>query len=207
VNLVLLLALAGSAALIGCLQTKSEVDVKPVDVNLNITGRLEVVITDARQAEEEITGSKPKRTVLPQDIGLPPTPPAKSDAGSAMLAEQTDVGAVLLIADDSQPQLIQKMAARHPQIQAMLDGQLVGESHNGMLVPKASLSADQQSLIDAENSDRAQLYRLEASKKNTTVDQVALGYYLARLEHVNKGTWVEQFNKSTGSWEWFPWNR
>jgi len=33
----------------GCLQTKSEVDVKPVDINLNITGRLELVITDARR--------------------------------------------------------------------------------------------------------------------------------------------------------------
>jgi hypothetical protein len=48
---------------------------------------------------------------------------------------------------------------------------------------------------------------LEAAKKNTPFDQVALGYYLARLGHVNRGNWVDQFNKSTGSWEWFQWNR
>jgi hypothetical protein len=30
---------------------------------------------------------------------------------------------------------------------------------------------------------------------------------MARLEHVDKGTWVERFNKSTGSWEWFQWDR
>jgi uncharacterized protein YdbL (DUF1318 family) len=206
-QLVLLLALTGSTALIACLQTKSEVDVKPVDINLNITGRLEVVITDARKVEEEITGSKPKRTVRPEDIGLPPASSDKSDAGGATYADQADAGSILLVAADPEQQLIEQMAARHPQIQTMLDSRLVGESHTGYLVSKAALSASQQSLMDAENSDRLQLYKLEAVKKNTPLDQVALGYYLARLGHVNKGTWVDQFNKSTGSWEWFQWNR
>jgi hypothetical protein len=36
---------------------------------------------------------------------------------------------------------------------------------------------------------------------------VALAYYMARLEHVNKGTWVERYNKAAGTWEWFQWNR
>ena len=206
-HLVLLIAVTGSTVLIACLQTKSEVDVKPVDINLNITGRLEVVITDARKVEEEITGSKPKRTVRPEDIGLPPAPSVKSDAGGAMNADQADAGSIALVASDPEQQLIEQMAARHPQIQTMLDSQLVGESHTGYLVPKATLSASQQSLMDAENSDRLQLYKLEAAKKNAPLDQVALGYYLARLGHVNKGNWVDQFNKSTGSWEWFQWNR
>jgi len=206
-HLALLLALAGSTVLIACLQTKSEVDVKPVDINLNITGRLEVVITDARKVEEEITGSKPKRTVRPEDIGLPPASSVKSDAGGAMNADRADAGSIVLVASDPEQQLIEQMAARHPQIQTMLDSQLVGESHTGYLVPKATLSASQQSLMDAENSDRLQLYKLEAAQKNMPLDQVALGYYLARLGHVNKGNWVDQFNKSTGIWEWFQWNR
>jgi hypothetical protein len=56
------------------------VAVKPVDINVNITGRLELVITDARRQEEEITGAKPKRTVRPEDIGLPPVPAPKPGA-------------------------------------------------------------------------------------------------------------------------------
>jgi uncharacterized protein YdbL (DUF1318 family) len=108
---------------------------------------------------------------------------------------------------DRGAQLIGQMAARHPQITAMLDSQLVGESHTGFLVLKGSLSANQQAVVAAENADRAELYKLEATKKNTAVDQVALAYYMARLEHVNKGTWVERYNKTTGSWEWFQWNR
>jgi uncharacterized protein YdbL (DUF1318 family) len=215
-HLVLLLALTGSTILIACLQTKSEVDVKPVDINLNITGRLEVVITDARKVEEEITGSKPKRTVRPEDIGLPPASSDKSDAGGAMNADPygdtsfpsvADAGSIVLVASDPEQQLIEQMAARHPQIQKMLDNQLVGESHTGYLVSKTTLTASQQSLMVAENSDRLQLYKLEAAKKNAPLDQVALGYYLARLGHVNRGNWVDQFNKSTGRWEWFQWNR
>ena len=197
-RLTFIAASIASTVILGCVQTKSEVDVKPVDINLNITGRLEVVITDARQQEEAITGSKPKRTVRPEDIGLPAALGPTSDNAPA---------ALVLVADGGNEQLIQQMAARHPQIEAMLNEHLAGESHTGLLVPKAALSSSQQSLLDAENTDRTALYRLEASKKNLAVDQVALGYYMARLEHVDKGNWVERFNKSAGGWEWFQWDR
>ena len=197
------------AGLSGCgpVQTKSEVDVKPVDINLNITGRLEVVITDARKQEEQITGSAPKRTVRPEDIGLPASTPTSDAGGAATMVSDSNAARLVFVADDSEPQLIQQMTARHQQIAAMLNGQIVGESHTGFLVAKASLTPSQQSLVDAENADRTKLYQLEAAKKGTTVDQAALGYYLARLEHVNKGAWVERFNKSSSSWEWFQWDK
>jgi uncharacterized protein YdbL (DUF1318 family) len=217
-QLVAAIASIAVVLLVGCLQTKSEVEVKPVDINLNITGRLELVITDARRQEEAITGSAPKRTVRPEDIGLPQAPTPTSDAtesGTILTDDGSPLPRVVLVADiypvdassDREAQLIRQMAARHQQIAAMLDSHLVGESHTGFLVPKGSLSANQQAVVDAENADRTELYKLEAAKKNTTVDQVALAYYMARLEHVNKGTWVERYNKATGSWEWFQWNR
>ena len=206
-----------SAATVGCIRTRSEVAVKPVDINLNITGRLELVITDARRQEEEITGAKPKRTVRPEDIGLPPVPAPKAGAiGPGALLPDHGPALPLVLAGidcageaggDRQAQLIRQMAGRHPQIKAMLDGQLVGESHTGFLVPKASLSASQQALVKAENADRQELYELEAAKKKTTVDEVAVGHYLARLEHVSKGTWVERYDKASGRWEWFQWDR
>jgi hypothetical protein len=217
VQFLTLVAAVASAVMLGCIQTKSAVEVKPVDINLNITGRLELVITDARRNEEAITGAKPKRTVLPQDIGLPPVPASGSIAPGpgTMLLDHGPAWTVALAGTcyaaetdgDRQPQLIQQMAARHPQIEALLDSQLVGESHSGILTPRASLSTSQQALVTAENADRVELYRLEAASRNTTLEQVALGYYLARLEHVNKGVWVERYNKSTGGWEWFRWDR
>src|SRR5579864_3703924 len=106
-----------AAVLAACFHTQSEVAVKPVDINLNITGRLEVVITDARKVEEEITGSKPKRTVRPEDIGLPPASSDKSDAGGAMNADPygdtsfpsvADAGSIVLVASDPEQQLIEQ---------------------------------------------------------------------------------------------------
>jgi|GEM_PF-1906755 len=211
------ITLVALANMVGCVHTKSDVEVKPVDINLNITGRLEVVVTDARRQEEQISGTKPKRTVRPEDIGLPPVLVPKSEATGPGAKLTTDDLAVQVMrvanvyaadtSGDRQGQLIQQMAARHPQIAALLDSQLVGESHTGLLVPRGNLSTSQQSLVNAENADRTELYKLEAAKKNTPVDTVITGYYLARLEHVNKGTWVERYNKSTGSWEWFQWDR
>jgi uncharacterized protein YdbL (DUF1318 family) len=214
-NIIAAIAFAIATGTAGCVQTKSEVDVKPVDINLNITGRLEVVITDARKQEEQITGAAPKRTVRPEDIGLPPSMARTSrvNGSGTNLADDyrdgPDAPRLLKVADTgpTEAQLISQMAARHQQVAAMLNGQLVGESHTGYMVAKASLSGEQQATVDAENADRRQLYALEAAKKNTSVDQVALGYYMARLEHVNKGAWVERFNKSTGNWEWFQWDR
>src|SRR3989442_5544203 len=158
---LVIVASVASAAIVGCIQTKSDVEVKPVDINLNISGRLELVITDARRQEEEITGAKPKRTVRPEDIGLPPVPVPKSDAADpgAMLTDDDPALPVMLaslyyVADasnDRQAQLIQQLAARHPQIEALLDSQLVGASPTGSLVPRASLSASQKALVNAEN--------------------------------------------------------
>src|ERR1700674_801149 len=104
-----------------------------VDINLNITGRLELVITDARRQEEGITGSKPKRIVTTEDIGLPPAPSPQSDAtgtGTMPADDGPALARLVLVADtsDQQGQLIQRMAARHSQIASMLDGQSVGES-------------------------------------------------------------------------------
>jgi uncharacterized protein YdbL (DUF1318 family) len=212
VQIVTVITFVALAKMVGCVQTKSEVAVKPVDINLNITGRLEVVVSDARRQEEQITGAKPKRTVRPEDIGLPPTlvpgPGAKlaTDGFTFPFLQVATVYAAET-SSDRQGQLIQQMAARRAQIVSLLDSQLVGESHTGLLVPRASLSASQQSLVSAENADRSELYRLEAAKKNSPIDTVTTGYYLARLEHVNKGTWVERYNKATGKWEWFQWNR
>jgi hypothetical protein len=30
---------------------------------------------------------------------------------------------------------------------------------------------------------------------------------MARLEHVNKGNWVERYDKATATWDWFQWDR
>ena len=116
-----------------------------------------------------------------------PSGPMLTDDGPVFPARLVGLYAAAASSDRQAP-LVQQRAARHPQIAVMLDQQLVGESHTGVLVPRASLSPSQRALVNAETADRRELYKLEAVKKNTPVDEVALGYYLARLEHINKGT-------------------
>src|ERR1700687_829558 len=89
------------AAFSGCLQTKSVVDVKPVDINLNITGRLELVITDARKEEQKITGSAPKRIVRPEDIGLPAgsAPTSEAESGARLANRRTQTPRLMLVAE------------------------------------------------------------------------------------------------------------
>ena len=84
--------------------------------NLNITGRFELVITDARRQEEEITGSKPKRVVTPEDIGLPTAPARRSgvDSTGTMLTDDGPASARLVLVADTgsdEQALIQRMAA------------------------------------------------------------------------------------------------
>src|SRR6266852_7702571 len=103
-QLLAVVASVASAVMVGCIQTKSEVDVKPVDINLNITGRLELVITDARRQEEEITGAKPKRIVKPEDIGLPAVPAPQSNAtgmGTMLTDDGPASSRLVLVADTS----------------------------------------------------------------------------------------------------------
>src|SRR5438552_1136738 len=54
---------------------------KPMVININFNGHLDLVIHDARQNMEDITGEKPRNAVRPEDIGLPP---AAGGAGGAM---------------------------------------------------------------------------------------------------------------------------
>src|ERR1700687_4362830 len=89
------------AGYLGCLPTKSEVDVNPVDINLNITGRLELVITDARKEEQKITGSAPKRTVRPEDIGLPAgsAPTSTAGTGTRLANSRMRTARLMLVAE------------------------------------------------------------------------------------------------------------
>ena len=188
---------------------------KPMEVNVNLTGRLELVVTDARKDLEQIEGEKPKRVVTAEDIGLPATtdgPPAPATKPGARGLESRRV--VYLdeigiqpprVALASEDELKKSMEGRRAQVKALRQAHAAGEAHTGLLVEKGSLTPAQRSVMDAENKDRQALYELEAQRKSEPVAKVALGWYVARLSYVNKGDWVEKFNKEKNQWEWVHW--
>lgn len=195
---------------------------KPMEINVNISGHLDLVIHDARQDMEAITGEKAPQTVNPEDIGLPRTKTSGSLANPApqLLADKALpeplYPALLRNSTSRDPQrerlytvatadeLKKSLAARNTQIRALWDSGVIGESHDGTVVAKKTLTADQQKLVDAENTDRKALYAAEATAKKQKVDDVVLSYYLARLGYAKKGAWYEKSTK--GVWEWAQWS-
>lgn len=212
-------------ALIGGCSTRVIVEQpKPLEININFTGHLNLVIHDARQNLEQITGEKPTNIVRPEDIGLPPAPRSgtQGPADLSSLAEADlepptfpilwstrphRAPAFYEIQQQSEQDLTRAMAARNARLQALWAEGIVGESHTGLLVAKGTLNDEQQQLLNAENRDRSALYALEADRKKVKPDEVALGYYVARLGYAKKGAWYEVRNAATSQWEWKRWGQ
>ena len=194
---------------------------KPMEININFTGHLDLVIHDARQDMESITGEKPVNTVRPEDIGLAPAKSSSSttpdsgtlaDAGldepllPVILRSGSNAGQKpeALYAVATVDDLKKSLAARNAQVRALWDSGAVGESHDGSVVARKTLTADQQKLVDAENADRKALYGAESEAKKEKLDDVVISYYLARLGYAKKGAWYEKKN-TAGAWEWVQW--
>jgi hypothetical protein len=189
----------------GCIQVQQD---KPLEVNINVSGRLDLVIHDARDNVEQITGTKAQRVVNPEDIGLPVSAPPASGTRAEGLAEPR----VALLASLTSPLateegLKQAMAGRNKAVRALLDAKVAGEAHTGMLAARGTLSDSQRQLLDAENADRTELYAAEAARKKSTAAEVGLAYYIARLGYAQNGDWYEKFNKATNAWEWKQWGQ
>jgi hypothetical protein len=195
---------------------------KPIEINLNITGRVDLVI-HAQQDMESITGEKPTNKVRPEDIGLPPATgvggamepserPLLAGEGEAMqipvlqrshsAAARTGGEAMHFIAaiDD----LKKSLAARDKLVRPLWDAKLVGESHTGLLEVKGALTPEQKKLIDEENADRKAFFAEDAKAQKITAEQSALLFYTARLGYAKNGAWYEKRN-AAGTWEWKQW--
>lgn len=210
------LILAG--ALTGC-ETRHTFVVeqpKPLDININLSGRLELVVTDARQDLEKITGEKPVRTVSPEDLGLPPETLPVAPGSTANSKDQPALAMnhspILYMADArnsssvaTEDELLKRMAARNDQVRSLLDAKVAGEAHTGTLAARATLSDKQKDILTTENNDRQELYRIRSQKTGVSVEKVALEYYRQRLGYAKKGDWYERYDKSADKWVWAQW--
>jgi len=153
---------------------------KPMEINVNITGHLDLVIQDARQNVEKINGEKPTNVVRPRtSVCLRggrgrgssearntkhETRNTKQDARdyvqAALLRRQSHAAvcrAFKLFDGGASRRLDQVHGGPHAQIRALWDSKVVGEAHNGLLAARGVLTPEQQKLVDAENADRTAL--------------------------------------------------
>ena len=195
---------------------------KPLRWNLNTNANLNVVVTDARQICSKSPVSRQFQQCLgPPTLAWTSTPRSRAHRRAAISPgaaipvssntrlfrsnrSRTAFRAPLAQVDD----LKASMKERHAQVRALLDSHNAGEAHTGLLESRGTLTADEQKLLTAENDDRTALYKIEAEKRGEALDQVALHYYLARLNYAKKGDWYEKFNKEKeGSGEWMQWDK
>jgi len=83
---------------------------------------------------------------------------------------------------------------------------VIGENKSGLVEIRTPEKANfaVQALVKSENNDRMIIYQALAKKNGTSVEQVQ-NLYAKRLQSdAPEGTPIEEFNESTGAYEWHP---
>jgi uncharacterized protein len=91
-----------------------------------------------------------------------------------------------------------RMAQRTPQVDAAKGRGAAGENNRGFLEARDGATADDNSLIAAENKDREAAYAAIAQAQNTTADQVGKARAAQLAARSAPGVWIQA---PDGSWK------
>jgi uncharacterized protein YdbL (DUF1318 family) len=115
-------------------------------------------------------------------------------------AEGQKTGKGLEANQEASPRLRQR--TRITEVQSLKNDRIVGEGKDGLLKIQ-KLPADPayqeyaKKIVDAENTDRGQIYQIEADGQNKPVSYIISEYARRLRESAFPGEWVEQEN---GTW-------
>lgn len=208
----------------GCIRTHSDVVIsqpKPLQVDVNLNGKLTLVIQDARNDMQYIAGPPPAGTApvpATQPAAAPATAPAAATAPASTqpnsLRLQKPIADVVIFADDIPPaqmttkqQVLKELHEDYPRLRVLLIKHLIGEAHTGYVEARGTLTAKQKKLINEDNAYRRRLYQIVGKSTGQSVPTVGLIYFQVRLRYLPNGVWVQQLNNSTGLWVWVKWVR
>ena len=90
-----------------------------------------------------------------------------------------------------------RMKARLPNVLVAKDNGYIGEGLNGMLAIREKASNEVTKLVQAENKDRATLFKILAKKTGGDTQDVAQKFAEAIASKAKKGHW---FKNSSGNW-------
>ena len=104
--------------------------------------------------------------------------------------------------------LLESMKKRAGKITKYKNDQSVGENHKGLLSVRESSKMKSDSkyaeavkkLVNDENRDRKEFYKLDAKMNNKSYDQIATTFAKARRNKAKPGHWI-QIQKN-GKWRW-----
>ncbi len=213
----------------GCIHTHSDVVIsqpKPLQVDVNLNGKLTLVIQDARNDMQYIAGPPPGGpstapaggAIVPATMpaAAPHTAPAAGPATTqpSSLRLRNPADSTVIFADDIPPaqmttkqQVLAELREDYPRLRVLLMKHLIGEAHTGYVEARGTLTAKQKKLIHEDNGYRRRLYQIVGKSTGQSVPTVGLIYFQVRLRYLPDGVWVQQLNNSTGQWVWVKWVR
>ena len=209
-------ALAGLAGLGGCLQTHNDVVIsqpKPLEVNVNLNGKLTLVVQDASSDMDFIAGDTGH-----EKSSSPATAPVAPGKASTKTSVRPSVflipagAAVRIISVDAtttgrSADILEHLRADFPKNHKLLAAHLVGEAHTGYMQARATLTPAQQAFVAHDNRWRKRLYELRAAQTGQPIATIGLIYFKIRLKFVPVGAWVQHYDQTTGQWIWVHWKK
>ncbi len=196
----------------GCLQTHNDVVIsqpKPLEVNVNLNGKLTLVIQDARNDMDFIAGGQDRDTTGTSPATAPVKPsPARTEPPSSYL-DSTGTQARVIFADTtiSKADILQHLRADFAMNHKLLLAHLVGEAHTGYMEARAALTNAQQAFVAHDNRWRKRLYELRAAQTGQPTATIGMIYFKIRLKFVPNGAWVQQYDSAKGRWVWIHWKK
>ena len=203
----------GLLAVGGCLRTHSEVVIsqpKPLEVNVNLNGKLTLVIQ--RQAQNDMDfiagAAKAQATAATHPASAPhPSPGSAPGAGSLRLAPRGRLNSLgpVIFADAAPSRLrviLEHLRADFHRCHQLLAAHLTGEAHTGYMVARKKLFPSDARFVRSDNRWRKRLYELRARQQDTTVAQIGAIYFQFRVKFAPVGAWIQQFDPTARRWIW-----
>ena len=100
-------------------------------------------------------------------------------------------------AADDAATINRRMAERLPAIDALKERHVIGETNSGMVEARDTVTAEEEQLVSAENSDRAAVYALIARAQSTSAEAVGKARARQIAERSKPGQWLQA---AGGSW-------
>ncbi len=209
-------ALAGLAGLGGCLQTHNDVVIsqpKPLEVNVNLNGKLTLVVQDASSDMDFIAGDTGhEKSSSPATAPVAPGKAATKTSVRPSIYLIPAGAAVGIIPVDAtttggSADILEHLRADFPKNHKLLAAHLVGEAHTGYMQARGTLTRAQQAFVAHDNRWRKRLYELRAAQTGQPIATIGLIYFKIRLKFVPVGAWVQQYDQTTGRWIWVHWKK
>ncbi|NNM86610.1 MAG: DUF1318 domain-containing protein [Phycisphaerales bacterium] len=220
-SVFVLLTTAACSASAGCLSTHNDVVIqqqKPLEVDVNLNGKLTLVVHEAHDDLSYITGQQPGSSPAAA-TGVPTKTNPGSPASTLPAASGTsqpssfntlhnshsivllDMFAATAGGLPDKATVLHEMRANYPAVRKLKEAQLVGEAHSGYVVALKALSPTQQQTIQRQDFYRRELYQIVARQTSQSFQAVSLIFFKQWLRFLKPGDWYQKQNAG-GQWVW-----